>query len=95
MAMRTNRQGRTDRTGMGWGLGIGAAVGALAAWVTTDLNKPDSTIRRWIEIGRRRRERARLEREVERAVDEAAAVGEEIIDNARRATHLPPDEMPI
>ncbi len=95
MTKRPDRTRQTGMRGMGRGFGVGAVFGALAAWVATDINKPNSTLRRWIEIGRRKRERTRLENELKRAADEAAAVGEELIDEARRPGQLPPDEMPI
>lgn len=95
MAKRMNQGGRTGMKGMGWGLGVGAAIGALATWVAADMNKADSTIRRWIDIGRRKRERIRLEDEVKHASEAAAAVEGEIMVETRRTDHLPPDEMPI
>lgn len=79
---------RSDLPGLGWALGIGALLGAAVGWVATDMNKPNSTVRRWIEIGKRKHERKVLEEEVE-GTPEQTAVEESVLE----AIENPPEEL--
>lgn len=93
MANQVNR-GSVARC-VGWALGIGTAVGALAGWIMVDLNKPQSTVRHWIEVGGRRKDRKRLVREMEAVASEAAAAIEiEIIEANRVRERQPPQGEP-